>query len=249
MLLARSAALLRRDLPDALLDLVAPPDCAGRCGRAGEVLCPACAAPLRGPARRVRPHLWPQAPPATTAAAYAGPVRECVAGWKDRGRHDAEPWLGDALAVALAALLDDLGCAARPLLVPVPASRAARRRRGADGVLRLARHAAAALRADAAGGGSRVVPALALSRRVADQAGLGAPQRAANVSGAFRLRRAAAGVVAGRPVVLVDDVLTTGSTLRAAAAPLAAAGAHVVGLACVADTPLRRRLSARSALD
>ncbi|MFN0283625.1 MAG: phosphoribosyltransferase family protein, partial [Kineosporiaceae bacterium] len=95
----------------------------------------------------------------------------------------------------------------------------------------------------------RVLPALRLARRVADQAGLSAAARSANVAGAFEVRRHAPPLLAGRPVVVVDDVLTTGATLREAARAVTVAGGVVVGLASVSVTPLRRGLSALSGLD
>ncbi|WP_225991356.1 ComF family protein [Actinomadura montaniterrae] len=76
-------------------------------------------------------------------------------------------------------------------------------------------------------------------RRVADQAGLGARARRDNLSGALEAVGRAA--LAGRRVVLVDDVITTGASLAEAARALRAAGADVVAAATVAATPLRRR--------
>jgi predicted amidophosphoribosyltransferase len=170
-----------------------------------------------------------------------------VNAWKERGRHDLDPVLGAALAHAVGVLPGTRREGVR-LLVPVPSSRAARRRRGADGVLRLALHAAQTLRAG--GARVRVLPALALARAVADQSGLSATERARNVEGAFAVRARAGGLVrAGAPVVLVDDVLTTGATLRAAACALAQAGCVVEGVACVSVTPLRRTLSASVGTD
>jgi predicted amidophosphoribosyltransferase len=68
----------------------------------------------------------------------------------------------------------------------------------------------------------------ALARRVetAAQAGLSAAERRRNVAGAFSAVRPAP--VAGRVVVLVDDVLTTGATARACARALRDAGARAV---------------------
>ena len=64
-----------------------------------------------------------------------------------------------------------------------------------------------------------------------DQAGLDARARRANLSGGFRLRRR---LPAGGPVVLIDDLVTTGSTLAEAARVLRASGVPVLGAAAAA---------------
>jgi predicted amidophosphoribosyltransferase len=84
---------------------------------------------------------------------------------------------------------------------------------------------------------ARLADALTHARRVADQAGLGAPDRMANLAGALRVGRPAG--VAGRRVVLVDDVVTTGVTLAEAARALRAAGAEVPAAAVIAATARR----------
>ncbi|MFC6931682.1 ComF family protein [Actinomadura yumaensis] len=122
------------------------------------------------------------------------------------------------------------------VVVPVASGRRAVRRRGHDPTRRMA---AVAVR-EARAGGLRVVGADVLRQRreVADQAGLTASGRVANLAGALEVVPGAR--LAGRRVVLVDDVITTGASLAEAARAVRRAGAEVAAAATVAATPLRR---------
>jgi len=201
-----------------LLDLVLPRLCAG-CLAPGRTLCGRCCALLSGP----RPHrpdpCPPGLPPLVAAASYAGPVRAALLAHKEDGRLGLARPLGRALAGAVVTL------AVEAVLVPVPSAPEAVRLRGQDHARRLA---AAAARE--AGLCSRSL--LVQARRTADQSGLDAGQRADNLRGALRARQR----LDGLPVVLVDDVVTTGATLAEAARALRAAGADVRGAAVVAAT-------------
>jgi predicted amidophosphoribosyltransferase len=141
-----------------------------------------------------------------------------------------------AEAVAAAA-----GGTPRPvLLVPVPATaRAARERRG-DHMRRLAVRAARRLRR--AGWPVTVARAVEALPKP-DAAGLDAAQRAAVASRSFRVRTRRLGrtrtQAEQRAVILVDDIVTTGSTLAAIATALAAHRIAVDGAAVLAAT--RRR--------
>jgi predicted amidophosphoribosyltransferase len=117
------------------------------------------------------------------------------------------------------------------VVVPVPSSRAAFRRRGYAVTDLLARRAGATPR-------RLLVP----GRAGLDQRGLGRQERARNVGGTLRARRAE-----GMRVVVVDDVVTTGATLDEAVRVLRRAGADVVGAAAVATTPLRSFSTANGA--
>ena len=85
---------------------------------------------------------------------------------------------------------------------------------------------AAAISADS--GVPVAVTALKRVKATAQQVGLSRPERAANVQGAFRVPDEAKAAVAGRRLVLVDDVLTSGATVDACARALLRAGAAKV---------------------
>ncbi|NLU67399.1 ComF family protein [Streptomyces sp. HNM0574] len=205
-----------------LAGLVLPADCAG-CGlpcRRGQ-LCESCTALLtRAPPRRVRPaRPLPGLPPVHAALTYADEARAVLLAHKERGALGLAAPLGTALARAVrAAVTAASGPPGALVLVPVPSARTAVARRGHDPARRIAAAAARELRR--AGLPARVLPVLRQRRPTADQAGLDAAQRRANLGGALEahpgglLRAATAG---GGRTVLVDDVLTTGASLAEAA--------------------------------
>jgi predicted amidophosphoribosyltransferase len=225
----------------ALTDLVLPRTCAG-CGLPGAVLCLCCAGLLTRPQlAQPRRHL-PGFPPAVAAGAYAGPVRPAVLAFKEHGRAELAGPLGAALALAVAAVLQGVPDGAGPvLLVPVPSSAAAVRRRGRDHVRELADAAAAELRAAGVPARTALLLGRVRGRRVRDSAGLDAAQRRANLSGRFRVRARPA---VGSRLVLVDDVVTSGATLTEAARTLQPTDVPVLA-AVVAATPRRARRALR----
>jgi predicted amidophosphoribosyltransferase len=203
----------------ALVELILPLHCVG-CGGPGASLCPAC--------RPTGPGFLDVAGiPTACCGEYTGALRTAVLSYKERGRRDLRRPLADLLARAVRSLLDRDGIG-EAVLVPVPSSRAAVRARGFAHVAQLTRRMRALT-------GCPAVPALRLTRAVADSAGLSVLERAANLDGAMR-----AVSPSGRaPAVVVDDVTTTGATLQEAARALAAAGWPVVGAAVLAATPRR----------
>ncbi|MFD6531617.1 ComF family protein [Streptomyces sp. NPDC060184] len=196
--------------------LVLPVSCGG-CGRPRTELCAACGSALGGRSpRRVRPSPEPPGLPVVHAAApYENAVRALLLSHKERGALALAGPLGDALAAAVRAGPAWSGRGGPLLLVPVPSARRSTAARGHDPVRRLARASAAALRRS--GTPARVLPVLRQRRRVADQAGLRAAERRANLAGALEAVPGAERLLASGPVVLVDDLLTTGSTLAEAA--------------------------------
>lgn len=207
--------------------------CAG-CGAGRVTLCPACHDHLTGEPFRCPPRPPPPGlPPVWAVARYGGAVRATVLAYKERGRHTLAGALAAALARAVAAQLPAVP-PGEVVLVPVPSRSWAGVRRGHDPVGTLAREAARMLTASGHAVGYRHL--LGYARFVADQAGLSAAGRAANLSGALRVRTGRS-PPRDRPVVIVDDVVTTGATLAEGARALRAQGLRVHGAAVVAATP------------
>ncbi|WP_326820204.1 ComF family protein [Streptosporangium sp. NBC_01756] len=222
-------------MPTALLDLLLPPRCAG-CDAPGALVCARCTAELHGePARRMPAPVPPGLPECWSATGYTTAAQRTIIAYKERGRTALAPFLAGSLALTIATAVGD-----RPVvLVPVPSARAAVRRRGHAPVTRLTELAAGCLRA--AGWPATVAEILAPRRRVADQAGLSSLQRAANLSMAFRVTTGRNGAGVGSwggagPVVLVDDIITTGATLAEAARALREAGVPVPLAVTIAAT-------------
>ena len=214
----------------AALDLAFPAACAG-CGREGEPLCGECRPALD--ARLDLPGGVPIGLPADIpapllqiewCAPFAGPVRKALHELK----YASERRLAEPLGAAVARRWARVGVGAE-VIVPVPVHAERERHRGYD---------QAALIASVAGRHLRlpVERALERSRATTAQFELGRDQRAANVRGAFNLRNGQQHVraVRGRWVLLVDDVVTTGSTLAACAGVLEAEGAFAVSAITVA---------------
>jgi predicted amidophosphoribosyltransferase len=163
-------------------------------------------------------------------------LRELILAYKERGRRTLAAPLGDALA---AVIFSGVRAAPGPLvLVPVPATAAARRARHGDHMQWLARRTATRLRS---WGRPTVLATPLRARPRVDSAGLDRDTRAEAAQNAFagRAPRLAALRALGAPVILLDDVVTTGATLAAAATCLAEAGVAVRLAAVLAATELR----------
>ncbi|WP_227488322.1 ComF family protein [Brachybacterium subflavum] len=232
--------------------LLVPLECP--CGGEGRLLCEDCAELLAVEARRVeavcdalqlvqdvRVRVGEDGAPAgvdhrallpvMALGEYAGSLQDLVLAWKNGGRAHLVPVLARGLAPAARALADEAGEAYRergPVLVPVPSRLGSRVRRGEDHTAELA--AAISRRTG--------LPWEILRGTLGEgQEGRTARQRRrrhlAVRSGTLpRTRRE------GAPVILVDDVVTTGATLRASAEALGGVGIEVVGAVVVASARL-----------
>jgi ComF family protein len=212
-----------------LLDVLLPPTCPG-CATEGVALCDECRTLL---SRRLDepigvPLGLAASQPAGLVqlewcAAYNGPARACVHALK----YDGEQRLAAPLGRLMAERWRRAGVGGE-VLVPVPVHAARRRERGFDQAELLARMCGAEL-------GLPVVPAVVRAARTKAQHALGRGARAQNVGRVFSVAPRHAAAVAGRWVVLVDDVVTTGATLSACAAALRGAGARAVSALTLAS--------------
>jgi predicted amidophosphoribosyltransferase len=146
-------------------------------------------------------------------AAYDGAARRAVIAYKERGRRELAVSFGRLLRTALNGL-------PAADIVPVPSRPAAVRKRGFAHMELVARHTGAVVR-----------PVLSLDRRVQDSVGLDQAGRVANLAG-----RLACGGVRGARVVLIDDVITTGTTAAACCTALSRAGAVVTAVLALTAT-------------
>ncbi len=211
-----------------LLDLALPAVCAG-CGVEGAPLCATCRPAIRG--RMGLPPGTPlglgDGPPHPLlqlewCSPFAGTTRHALHALKYAGERRLAVPLGEAVADRWRQ-----AGAGGDLLVPVPVHAARRRERGYDQAVLIARAAAGPLDLPC-------IEAIIRARATAPQFRLDRRHRAANMADAFAVDPRVAGTVAGRWVVLVDDVITTGATLCEAAHALLGAGARAVSAVTVA---------------
>lgn len=191
-------------------------------------LCPACDRPRREGAallcERCASGLvrLSRVGPALTALAYEGTGAVLVRRLKFEGRRDGIPILVEPLAERLGALRFDG-------IVPVPRHWRRVREEGCDPARDLARALGRAT------GRPVLTRALSRSRHVPPQTGLSPAERRRTPEGSFRARP---GALRRATVLLLDDVVTTGATLAAAARELrVTAGARRVLRAAVTGTP------------
>lgn len=237
-----------REIAAQTCSLVAPRQCP--CGHEGAWLCQRCRAMLDAPpirvesccdalqqltAARVREervgavHLpagvdHTAVLPVLALGEYTGQLQRIVLAWKNGGMLHLSGTLAPALAPAVTALAASAGVR-RPALVPVPSRVGARLRRGED-------HTAELVRALARTGTGTSL--LLHSAPTTAQEGQGARQRRTRrirLSG----RAARRAGQEGASVVILDDIVTTGSTLRGMHEALTAAGMTVLGAVVIAS--------------
>lgn len=203
-----------------------PVECAG-CRQPNVSVCEQCAATMAGPV--LRRDLDPGFP-VWAGTGYSGPSRRIILALKNDQRTDTARALSLVLRTAIVAAVTE-GLFGAPVdafgpggvvLASVPSTRAAYRRRGYRPVDVVVSRT-----------GLKLDHPLRWNRQPLDQIGLGSSAREENLAGSLRSRSPGD----ERVFLLVDDVVTTGVTLREARRALVDAGGTVIGAAVIAATP------------
>jgi ComF family protein len=222
----------------ALQNFIFPPSCFS-CGILledhHELLCPACAGRVRivtavDPLLLLaRARLVQDGVCADLVALYhfaaGGPVQDLLHGLKYGGLKGIGRTLGARLGEAIR---KEPWAADVDMIIPLPLFRSKQRERGYNQAESIARGIGRVIRKPVR---TRIVRRL---RWTDSQTTLGFAARQMNVHGAFGVSRRKSAFLAGKTVILVDDVVTTGATTRACAAVLRDAGAAAVYVAATA---------------
>ena len=211
----------------ALSELIFPSRCLG-CRQLGIGICSQCRASWH-------PHIYRSTVftsefsfPVYSAVAYSLVAQKVLLGAKETALHDADQLIQQALTHSLAYFYSEIGIAD---LVPIPSRRINTRKRGRNFILEqtyeLSRKPPVEVRA-----------ILSHARRVKDQTTLNSRLREINLSQSMKCANQVQST--NIPVIIIDDLVTSGATLREAGRALSAAGYKVIGAvtACVAK-PLR----------
>ena len=195
-----------------LLDTLLPSLCVG-CNKLGPTLCPNCRSGLEPRFRKVDRGVI-----GIAALDYEDVVMKTINAFKERGR--------SALLSEFNTALDLLPVPPGAVLVGLPSSASATRRRGFVPAELLAERLARRR-------GAKARSALVFSRKVSDQSSLARADRESNLAGSMLARPV------DELVVLVDDVVTTGASIREAERAMKAAGNQVLGFLTIAETLLK----------
>jgi ComF family protein len=233
-----------QELGNAAVDLLFPPCCVScqrlgawlctRCVKEIEVIhppvCPVCGLPMEKRVPAEPSEIQAESPPCCRCqqqqpqldgfrayAFHSGPLREAIHQFKYEDLRSLAGPLGALMAAGWATLGSNLYDP--DVIVPVPLHVSRQRQRGYNQAGLLARELGRHLHQPV------FEKALVRARATAPQVGLSAKERRANVHDAFRC---VSDSIAGRRVLLIDDVFTTGSTLEAACRALRDRGASSV---------------------
>lgn len=190
-------------------ELLLPRRCAG-CRAPGHLLCPRCRTQLAAPPFRHTPGA-PVHVPVFALGPYADPHRGVILAMKEHNNITVRRHVGAVLAAALQYLEARGEIPSGTHLVPAPTRATSARSRGGDPVTAICRAAQYPTH-----------PVLQLAENTPDQGSLDESGRRRNLQGMVSIS-----AVPTRPVIVVDDVVTTGATLQASVEKLLALGGDV----------------------
>ena len=200
------------------MELFLPRACAG-CRFPGAVLCTQCQENLREvPSRIHRPSLIDV--PAYSLGAYSELRRNIIIAMKEYNNRAVRPYVGAVVHAGLRFLTARGDIPDDVVLVPAPTRAKSASLRGGDPVLHMCQAT-----------GLRVCNCVRIFKAAADQSTLSAEARRDNMRSSVELFKP----VLKAPVMVIDDVMTTGSTVAATVAVLRGAGADVAGALVFAD--------------
>jgi len=217
-----------------IADLVLGRRCVG-CNEGGTILCPECDAHIKGHSHIARDFRFDEIQeglriPLAVACVYAPPMSTLIYSYKDAH----VPALAPVLSRYLESALDELSTSGVPkaTLTPIPTRSAAIRRRGFDAMELISRNLIKR--------GHVVEHMLTDNRTAGHSKALDSRSRLREVQDAFAITPTTQRLIKkANPIIIFDDVTTTGSTLKEAAMTLMQAGVQIVGVAAIAGARKR----------
>lgn len=178
------------------------------CGQTTELLCKSC---------EIKLAISPQLIPGEEFDIYSGMTyseitAQIVLKAKEDGNRFARQVLTNSIVESLTLLLENQREISEITLVPIPSTSRSVRRRGGEFLLPIIKDAIAILERRRSEVGFSYDKLLRIRRSVKDQSKLTALERSENLNFAFEFT----GRLPNQPIVVIDDVVTTGSTLREA---------------------------------
>lgn len=206
------------------------------CGSIESEFCTRCRADWRSNPRLIGGERFP----VCASVPYSETARTIVLSAKENGVKFTRDLVVTELCGAIRVLTRESKWISKINLVPIPSSRKARARRGFDFISQVTNIAAKELNADNESIRFFARPILSITKRVVDQSGLTELQRHENLRGAFQVVKR---LNSTAPIIIIDDVITTGSTLREAVRALKERNLTVLGAATACAS--QRRLLIR----
>lgn len=204
------------------LESLAFDSCCIICGARESEFCIRCREDWRSSPQRIRGESFP----VTSSVTYNETAKAIVLSAKENGVKFTRSLVVSELSAAIKVLIKEPKSISEINLVPIPSSRKARARRGFDFISQVTNILAKELNENSESISFFARPILSINKRVLDQSGLSELQRHENLLGAFEVAKP---LNSTAPIIIIDDVITTGSTLREAVRALKERNLTVLG--------------------